>query len=60
MDHFFDRCAALPADDFWFIRPRVQADVQASDQSRNETLRVFSRDWTDTSVRFGAIRWYAD
>lgn len=62
MDHFFDKRAPVPADDFWFIRPRARTqgvDIQAPELSRKELLQVFSRDWTDTSVRFGAVRWYA-
>ena len=62
MDHFFDRCTAFSADDFWFIHPQLRiqgADAQAFELSRDDSHQVFARDWTDTSVQFGAIRWYA-
>ncbi len=62
MDHFFDRRAAFPADEFWFVRPQVRAqraDVPAAEPTRDDSLNVFARDWTDTSVQLGAVRWYA-
>ncbi len=62
MDHFFDTRAPYQADDFWLIRPQIhsqQADALATEPATDDTRLVFARDWSDTSVRFGAIRWYA-
>ena len=62
MDHFFDTRAPFQADDFWLIRPQIgaqQADAPAAETSGDDARQVFARDWTDASVRLGAIRWYA-
>ncbi len=62
MDHIFDRRAAFPADEFWFIRPQIsgqQADALASEPTRDDSLRALAWDWTDTSAQLGAVRWFA-